>query len=171
MRQSSLTGFEKYTKKTRKEQFLEEMDRIIPWSELSQTLKPYYRDLSGPGRPPKGLERMLRIYFMQHLFNLSDPRMDESLYDSRVMREFAGIDLDEAAAPDESTILKIRHLSEAKPIRAELLGLVNVYGLKVSWGTIVDASIITAPSSTKNRDQARDPVITRRRRVTSSTSR
>ena len=161
MRQSSLTGFEKYTKKTRKEQFLEEMDRIIPWSELTQALKPYYPDPTGPGRRPKGLERMLRIYFMQHWFNLSDPGMEEALYDSRVMRNFAGIDLGEEAAPDETTILKFRHLLESKGMGAELLRLVNVYlsenGLKVSRGTIVDASIINAPSSTKNRDQARDP--------------
>jgi IS5 family transposase len=161
MRQSSLTGFEKYTKKTRKEQFLEEMERIIPWSDLTQALKPYYPDPTGPGRRPKGLERMLRIYFMQHWFNLSDPGMEEALYDSRVMRDFAGIDLGEEPAPDESTILKFRHLLEAKNMGAELLQLVNSYldenGLKVSRGTIVDASIINAPSSTKNRDQARDP--------------
>jgi IS5 family transposase len=161
MRQSSLTGFEKYTKKTRKEQFLDEMERIIPWSDLTQALKPYYPDPTGPGRRPKGLERMLRIYFMQHWFNLSDPGMEEALYDSRVMRDFAGIDLGEEPAPDESTILKFRHLLEAKNMGAELLRLVNTYldenGLKVSRGTIVDASIINAPSSTKNRDQARDP--------------
>ena len=161
MRQSSLTGFEKYTKKTRKELFLEEMERIIPWSDLTQALKPYYPDPTGPGRRPKGLERMLRIYFMQHWFNLSDPGMEEALYDSRVMRDFAGIDLGEEPAPDESTILKFRHLLEAKNMGAELLQLVNSYldenGLKVSRGTIVDASIINAPSSTKNRDQARDP--------------
>jgi len=104
---------------------------------------------------------MLRIYFMQHWFNLSDPGMEEALYDSRVMRDFAGIDLGEEAAPDETTILNFRHLLEAKDMGAELLRLVNVYlaenGLKVSRGTIVDASIINAPSSTKNKDKARDP--------------
>jgi IS5 family transposase len=161
MRQSSLTGFETYTKKTRKEKFLEEMDRIISWSELTQALKPYYPDPSGPGRRPKGLERMLRIYFMQHWFNLSDSGMEEALYDSPVMRDFAGIDLGEEAAPDETTILNFRHLLEAKNMGAELLRLVNMYldenGLKVSRGTIVDASIINAPSSTKNREKARDP--------------
>ena len=161
MRQSSLTGFEKYTKKTRKEQFLEEMDRIIPWSELTQALKTYYPDPTGPGLRPKGLERMLRIYFMLHWFNLYDPGMEEALYDSRVMRDFAGIDLGEEAAPDETTILNFRHLLEAKDLGAELLRLANVYleenGLRVSRGTIVDASIINATSSTKNRDQTRDP--------------
>jgi len=104
---------------------------------------------------------MLHIYFMQHWFNLSDPGMEEALYDSRVMRDFAGIDLGEEAAPDETTILNFRHLLEAKNMGAELLRLVNVYlaenGLKVSRGTIVDASTINAPSSMKNRDQARDP--------------
>ena len=132
------------------------MDRIIPWSELTQALKPYYPDPTGPGRRPKIRERMLRIYFMQHWFNLSDPGMDEALYDSRVMQEFAGIDLGEEAAPDETTIVNFRHLLEVKDMGAKLLGLVNEYlaenGLKVSQGTIVDASIITAPSSTKNRD-------------------
>jgi IS5 family transposase len=161
MRQSSLTGYEKYTKKTRKELFLDEMERIIPWIELTQALEPYYPNPTGPGRRPKGLERMLRIYFMQHWFNLSDPGMEEALYDSRVMRDFAGIDLGEEPAPDESTILKFRHLLESKNMGAELLRLVNVYldenGLKVSRGTIVDASIINAPSSTKNCDKARDP--------------
>jgi len=150
-----------YTKKTRKELFLDEMERIIPWSELTQALEPYYPNPTGPGRRPKGLERMLRIYFMQHWFNLSDPGMEEALYDSQVMRDFAGIDLGEEPAPDESTILKFRHLLEAKNMGAELLRLVNVYldenGLKVSRGTIVDASIINAPSSTKNCDKARDP--------------
>jgi IS5 family transposase len=137
------------------------MDRIIPWSELTQALKPFYPDPTGPGGRPKGLERMLRIYFMQHWFNLSDPGMEEALNDSRVMRDFAGIDLGEEAAPDETTILNFRHLLEAKVMGAELLRLVNVHlaenGLKVSRGTIVDASIINAPSSTKNLDQARDP--------------
>jgi IS5 family transposase len=137
------------------------MDQIIPWSELTQALKPYYPDPTGPGRRPKGLERMLRIYFMQHWFNLSDPGMEEALYDLRVMRDFAGIDLGEEAAPDETTILNFRHLLEEKNMGAELLRLVNTYldenGLRVSRRTIVDASIINAPSSTKNRDQARDP--------------
>ena len=102
------------------------MDHIIPWSELTQALKPYYPDPNGSGRRPKGLERILRIHFMQHWFNLSDPGMEEALYDSRVMRDFAGIDLGEEAAPDETTIWNFRHLLEAKKMGAELLRLVNL---------------------------------------------
>jgi transposase, IS5 family len=117
------------------ELFLEEMEWIIPKSELTQALESYNPNPTGPGRRPKGLERMLRIYFMQHWFNLSDPGMEEALYDSRVMRDFAGIDLGEDPAPDESTILKFRHLLKAKNMGAELLRLVNTYlgenGLKI----------------------------------------
>lgn len=162
MRQQSFSsGFEKYSKRTRKEKFLGEMDRIIPWKELSQSLAPYYPNPQGAGRRPIGLERMLRIYFMQHWYSLSDPAMEEALYDSRAMREFAGIDLGNEPAPDETTILNFRHLMEARNFGAELLRLVNVYltekGLAVARGTIVDATIISAPSSTKNKDKARDP--------------
>lgn len=162
MRQKSFgSGFEKHNKKTRKEQFLDEMDQVIPWRQLTEALAPYYPNPQGAGRRPVGLERMLRIYFMQHWYNLSDPAMEEALYDSRSMREFAGIDLGNEAAPDESTILHFRHLMEARDFGAELLRLVNVHlaekGLKVSRGTIVDATIINAPSSTKNQDGERDP--------------
>lgn len=162
MRQSTFSsGFEKHHKKTRKERFLEEMDQVIPWKDLSKALEPHYPNPQGAGRRPIGLERMLRIYFMQHWYNLSDPAMEEALYDSRAMREFAGIDLGNEAAPDESTILQFRHRMEACDFGAELLRLVNVHladkGLKVSRGTIVDATIINAPSSTKNQDGKRDP--------------
>lgn len=137
------------------------MDRVIPWKELTKGLEPYYPNPQGAGRRPIGLERMLRIYFLQHWYNLSDPAMEEALYDSRAMREFAGIDLGNEPAPDESTILNFRHLMEARDFGAELLRLVNVHlaenGLAVSRGTIVDATIINAPSSTKNQDKARDP--------------
>jgi len=162
MRQKSFSsGFEKHRKQTRKEKFLDEMDRIIPWKDLSQSLEPYYPNPQGAGRRPIGLERMLRIYFMQHWYNLSDPAMEEALYDSRAIREFARIDLGNEPAPDETTILNFRHLMEKRDFGAELLRLVNVYltenGLAVSRGTIVDATIINAPSSTKNKDKARDP--------------
>jgi len=137
MRQSTFSsGFEKHGKKTRKERFLGEMDQVIPWKELSQALEPHYPNPQGAGRRPIGLERMLRIYFMQHWYNLSDPAMEEALYDSRAMREFAGIDLGNEAAPDESTILQFRHRMEACDFGAELLRLVNAHmadkGLKVS---------------------------------------
>lgn len=162
MRQKTFSsGFEKHNKQTRKERFLDEMDQVIPWQALSKGLARYYPNPQGAGRRPIGLERMLRIYFMQHWYSLSDPGMEEALYDSRAMRDFAGIDLGTEAAPDESTILQFRHLMEARDFGAELLRLVNVHlaekGLKIARGTIVDATIINAPSSTKNQNGERDP--------------
>ncbi|MBK8970445.1 MAG: transposase [Hahellaceae bacterium] len=146
MKQQSLeaSGFEVYRKKTRKEVFLSEMDRIIPWKELSEAIRPYYPDVpKGAGRRPIGLERMLRIHFLQHWFELSDPGAEEALYDSRAMRLFVGIDLGKELVPDETTICKFRHLMEKHNLGDELFRLVNVYlaesGLKVSRGTIVDA--------------------------------
>lgn len=163
MRQQSLAagGFEKYRKKTRKEVFLEEMEQIIPWKELSAVIEPFYPKPEGAGRRPVGIERMLRIHFLQHWFELSDPAVEEALYDSRVMREFVGIDLGQEPVPDETTSCKFRHLMERHNLGDELFRLVNGYlqenGLKLSRGTIVDASIISAPSSTKNKGKVRDP--------------
>ncbi len=156
----ALDGFEKYRKKTRKEIFLEEMDQIIPWKEITRAIKPYYPKPKGAGRRPVGLERMLRIHFLQHWFELSDPGVEETLYDSRAMRTFVGIDLGKEPVPDETTILKFRHLMERHNLADELFRLVNVYlaenGMKINRGTIVDASIISAPTSTKNKDKKRD---------------
>lgn len=163
MRQQSFAtdDFEKYRKKTRKEVFLEEMDRIIPWKALSKVIKPYYPKPKGAGRRPIGIQRMLRIHFLQHWFELSDPGAEEALYDSRAMRQFVGIDLGKEPVPDETTILNFRHLMERHNLGDEMFRLVNVYlaenGLKVNRGTIVDATIIDAPTSTKNKDNARDP--------------
>jgi len=163
MRQQSFASddFEKYRKKTRKEIFLEEMDRIIPWKALSKVIKPYYSKPKGAGRRPIGIQRMLRIHFLQHWFELSDPGAEEALYDSRAMRQFVGIDLGKEPVPDETTILNFRHLMERYNLGDEMFRLVNVYltenGLKVNRGTIVDATIIDAPTSTKNKDKARDP--------------
>ncbi len=163
MRQTTLsdTGFDKYSKKTRKERFLDDMDKIIPWKELAEAIEPFYPKPKGAGRRPIGIERMLRIHFLQHWFNLSDPAAEEALYDSLAMRRFVGIDLGREPAPDETTICKFRHLMERHNLGDRLFGLVNVYlaenGLKVNRGTIVDASIIDAPSSTKNRKKERDP--------------
>jgi IS5 family transposase len=163
MRQQSLAdgSFEKYRKKTRKEVFLDEMDQIIPWQELTAVIKPFYPEPKGAGRRPKGIERMLRIHFLQHWFELSDPAAEEALYDSRAMRQFVGIDLGQEPVPDETTICKFRHLMERHNLGDELFRLVNVYleenGLKLSRGTIVDATLINAPSSTKNKDKTRDP--------------
>ena len=161
-KQTSLTdGFEKFRKKTRKEQFLEDMETIIPWKELCEAIEPFYPNPTGAGRRPVGIERMLRIHFLQHWFNLSDPAAEEALYDSRSMRRFVGIDLGEEPVPDETTICKFRHLMERHNLGDRLFYLVNHYlkenGLKVSRGTIVDASIISAPSSTKNKKKQRDP--------------
>jgi len=163
MRQQTLAeeGFERYRKPTRRDQFLAEMEQIIPWHELCKVIKPFYPKPKGAGRPPIGLERMLRIHFLQHWFNLSDPAVEEALYDSRAMRRFVGIDLGREPAPDETTVCNFRHLLEAHNLGDQLFVLINAYlqenGLKVSTGTIVDATIIDAPSSTKNRDGERDP--------------
>ena len=163
MRQQTLAdeGFEKFRKPTRREQFLNEMDQIIPWRELCKVIKPFYPKPKGAGRPPVGLERMLRIHFLQHWFNLSDPAVEEALYDSRAMRRFVGIDLGREPVPDETTVCKFRHLLEAHNLGDRLFALIGEYlqenGMKVNTGTIVDATIIDAPSSTKNKDKARDP--------------
>ena len=154
------TGFERYTKKTRRAIFLGEMEQVVPWRELCALLEPHYPK-AGNGRPPVGLERMLRIYFLQQWFNLSDPAVEEALYDSPVMRQFAGIDLGSEPAPDETTVCKFRHLLEEHRLGGEILETVNLYlqqrGVRISSGTIVDATIIHAPSSTKNQEQQRDP--------------
>jgi len=163
MRQKSLAdeGFEKFRKTTRREKFLQDMDQIIPWSELAAAIEPFYPKPKGAGRRPIGIERMLRIHFLQHWFNLSDPAVEESLYDSRAMRRFVGIDLGREPVPDETTICKFRHLLEAHNLGEQLFVLIGQYldenGLKVSRGTIVDATIINAPSSTKNKRGERDP--------------
>jgi len=154
------TGFERYSKKTRRAQFLEEMEQVVPWRELRALIEPHYPK-AGNGRPPVGVERMLRIYFLQQWFNLSDPAVEEALYDSPVMRQFAGIDLGNEPVPDETTVCKFRHLLEEHRLGGEILETVNLYlqqrGVRISTGTIVDATIIHAPSSTKNQQQERDP--------------
>ena len=155
-----MTGFERYTKKTRRAEFLEEMEQVVPWAELYALIEPHYPQ-PGNGRPPIGAERMLRIYFLQQWFNLSDPAVEEALYDSSVMLQFAGIDLGREPVPDETTVCKFRHLLEEHNLGGEMLETVNLHlqakGVRITTGTIVDASIIHAPSSTKNRDQQRDP--------------
>jgi transposase, IS5 family len=163
MRQLTLASqgsFERYGKKTRRERFLEEMDEVMPWADLESLIEPYYPK-EGNGRPPVGLSIMLRIYFLQHWFNLSDPAAEESLYDSPALRRFAGVDLGRAAAPDETTILNFRHLLERHDLCGAMLEAVNHYledhGIRIGTGTIVDATIIHAPSSTKNSTGTRDP--------------
>jgi IS5 family transposase len=153
-------GFERYAKTTRRATFLAEMEQVVPWRRLCRLIEPVYPK-AGNGRPPVGLERMLRIYFLQHWFNLSDPAVEEALYDSLSMRRFVGIDLGREPVPDETTVCRFRHLLEEHELGRRLFEEVHRHleasGIKVAKGTIVDATIISAPSSTKNADQARDP--------------
>jgi IS5 family transposase len=153
-------AWEKKGKVTRRERFLAEMDAVIPWARLLALIEPHYPK-AGNGTQPMPLERMLRIYFMQNWFNLSDPQAEDSLYDIESMRRFAGIELTEDAIPDESTILRFRHLLErhqlTEAIFAEVRSLLEERRLLLKSGTIVDATIIAAPPSTKNAEQARDP--------------
>jgi transposase, IS5 family len=162
MRQATLAtaGFERYAKTTRRAAFLDEMERVVPWPALCALIEPFY-PRPGTGRPPIGVERMLRIYFLQQWFNLSDPGVEEALYDSMAMRRFVGIDLGREPVPDETTMCRFRHLLEANELGRRLFEGVQRHlaeqGLKVATGTIVDATIISAPSSTKNAHKARDP--------------
>ena len=155
-----MNGFERYTKKTRRQVFLEEMEQVVPWREVCALIEPHYPK-PGNGRPPVGVERMLRIYFLQQWFNLSDPAVEEALYDSPVMRQFVGIDLGQEPAPDETTVCKFRHLLEQHGLGEKILGRVNLHlqarGVRITTGAIVDATILHAPASTKNREQQRDP--------------
>ena len=156
----STSGFERYRKPTRRDSFLAEMQTLVPWAQLVALIEPHYPK-PGNGRPPIGLERMLRIHLLQHWFNLADAACEEALYDSAALRAFAGIDLGREPVPDATTILKFRHLLErhelGQAIFAEVGRILQQRGLKLSAGTIVDATIIAAPSSTKNAEQQRDP--------------
>ena len=147
-------------KVTRRERFLAEMDAVIPWARLLALIEPNYPK-AGAGRQPHPMERMLRVYCMQNWFNLSDPQAEDSLYDIESMRRFAGIELAEDDIPDESTILRFRHLLEehrlTERIFAEVRSLLEERRLLLKSGTIVDATIIAAPPSTKNAEKARDP--------------
>jgi IS5 family transposase len=147
-------------KVTRRERFLAEMDAVIPWSRLRRLIEPHYPN-TGKGRPPHELERMLRIYFLQQWFNLSDPQAEDTIYDSESMRRFARVELAEDKIPDESTILRFRHLLEkhglTEAIFEAVKDLLAEKRLMLRAGTIVDATIIAAPSSTKNASGTRDP--------------
>jgi IS5 family transposase len=155
-------------KVTRRERFLAEMNAVIPWARLLGLIEPYYPK-AGKGTQPLPMERMLRIYFMQNWFNLSDPGAEDGLYDSEAMRRFAGIELSEDVIPDESTILRFRHLLErhglTERIFAEVRALLEEKRLQLKSGTIVDATIIAAPPSTKNAEKARDPEMHQTRKV------
>jgi IS5 family transposase len=147
-------------KVTRRERFLAEMDAVIPWARLLKLIEPHYPK-AGKGRHPHDMERMLRIYFLQQWFDLSDPGAEDAIYDIEPMRRFAGVELGEDTIPDETTILRFRHLLERHDLTeamfAEILELLEERGLLLKQGTIVDATIIHAPSSTKNASGSRDP--------------
>jgi IS5 family transposase len=147
-------------KVTRRERFLGEMDAVIPWRRLLAVIEPHYPK-AGAGRRPLGLEKMLRIYFLQQWFNLSDPQAEDAIYDSASMRRFAGVELGDDVVPDETTIVRFRHLLEehglAKDIFDAIADLLEERRLLLRSGTIVDATIIAALSSTKNATQSRDP--------------
>lgn len=152
--------YEQYRKPTRRDMFLATMERVVPWDALCSVIEPHYPK-AGNGRPPIGLERMLRMYFVQHWFNLADEACEDALLDSTALRRFVGIDLGRERVPDATTLLKFRRLLEAHDLGAALFTKVGevlqAQGLKVGTGTIVDATIIGAPSSTKNADGKRDP--------------
>lgn len=153
-------GFRKYAKATRRSVFLGEMERVIPWSEIYALVEPVY-PVAGNGRPPRKLPLMVRAYFLQQWFNLSDPAMEDALYDSDSMRRFCGLDLNDEPPPDETTLCKFRHLLEYHSLGERLLEYVLSYldsqGIKIGLGTIVDATVISAPQSLKNQDRQRDP--------------
>ena len=146
-------------KKTRKQVFLEEMDKVVPWAALVEVIVPYYPE-GKTGRPPFSLETMLRIHFLQQWFTLSDPGMKEAFFDTPLLREFAQLE-EFSRLPDESTILRFRHRLEKYKLAEQILRVVNdillASGLLLKTGTVVDATLIPAPSSTKNKDHARDP--------------
>ena len=162
MKQQTLAtnGFEAYRKTTRKGEFLSRMDALVPWTEFCAVIEPYYPK-PGDGRRPVGLERMLRMYFIANWFNLSDMACEDALYDVPAFRDFCQFDLGRERVPDATTLLNFRHLLEQHSLGAALFAKVGELllssGLKLSGGTIVDATIIAAPSSTKNADNARDP--------------
>ncbi len=157
---ASQASFEKHGRKSKRELFLDQMNQVVPWAELQALVEPAY-PRAGNGRQPVGLGIMLRTYFLQQWFSLSDPGMEEAFYESPVLRRFAGVDLGLAAAPDETTILRFRHLLERNELCGQMLDTVNRYleskGIRITTGTMVDATIISAPSSTKNSSGKRDP--------------
>lgn len=145
---------------TRREKFLAEMEVVVPWARLVALIEPHYPK-GTRGRPPIGIERMLRIYFLQQWYGLADELLEETIYDSQAMRAFTGIDLSVESVPDATTLLKFRHLLETHKLTARMLEEVNAHlserRLLLREGTIVDATIIAAPSSTKNKERKRDP--------------
>lgn len=153
-------GFEVHGRATRKAEFIARMDVLVPWAEFCALIEPHYPK-AGNGRPPVGVERMLRMYLLANWFNLSDEACEDALYDMPAFRDFCRIDLGRERVPDATTLLKFRHLLEEHQIGAALFSkigeLLLAKGMKLSGGTIVDATLIAAPPSTKNEEQKRDP--------------
>ena len=163
MKQMSLgeSGYERKTKRTRKREFLDEMNLVVPWAELVSLIAPHAPAPGAKGgRPPFAVETMLRVHFLQQWFNLSDPAMEEAFFDTPLYREFAQLPAF-GRLPDESTILRFRHRLEKHKLADQILETVNDLLAQRGWllkaGTAVDATLIAAPSSTKNKDKARDP--------------
>ncbi len=157
---SMVRGFEKHGRTTRKAEFLARMERLMPWAEFCALIEPHYPK-AGNGRPPVGLERMLRMYCVANWVNLSDEACEDALYDVPVFREFCRIDLGRERVPDATTLLNFRHLLEAHDLGAALFAKVGelllASGMRLSGGTIVDATLIAAPPSIKNKEKSRDP--------------
>lgn len=153
-------GFDKHARATRKAEFLARMEALVPWGEFCALIEPHYPK-AGNGRPPVGLERMLRMYCIANWFNLADEACEDALYDVAVFREFCRIDLGRERVPDATTLLHFRHLLEAHELGAAMFAKVGelllANGMKLCGGTIVDATLIAAPPSTKNQEKARDP--------------
>ena len=160
--QTSFSDLEYAAKKrrTRRDRFLGDIDEVTPWPELVSVIEPFYPK-GEHGRPPIGVERMLRMYVAQQCFGLSDEGIEDAIYDSQAIRRFVGVDLAREVAPDATTVLKFRRLLEQKDLTASIFSAINAHlaekGLMMRQGTIVDATIIAAPSSTKNQDGERDP--------------
>src|ERR1035441_6162388 len=148
-------------KRTRREKFLGEMERIVPWTRLIAVIEPLYPSSGRVGRQPIGVATMLRMYCLQQWYGLADEALEDALYDSQALRDFVGIDLSRQSVPDATTLLKFRHLLQDNNLTRALFDEINAHlgkkGLLMRAGTIVDATIIAAPSSTKNEGNARDP--------------
>jgi IS5 family transposase len=163
MKQATFSDAEFANKKkqTRRDRFLPEIEAATPWPELLAALLPYYPKGDGRGRPPVGLERMLRMYIAQQCFGLSDEGIEDAIYDSQSIRGFVGIDLTHESSPDATTLLKFRRLLEKHNLTRRIFDEINAHlarrGLMMREGTIVDATLIAAPPSTKNQDEKRDP--------------
>ena len=163
-KQFGLGDYEQSTvkKRTRRERFLAEMEAVVPWTALIDLIEPYYPKTSSKGgRPPYPLETMLRVHLMQQWYDLSDPAMEDALIEVATMRRFAGIALITDRIPDETTILAFRHLLEENDLGEQIFDAVKAHlkanGMAMKQGTIIDATIIAAPSSTKNEKRERDP--------------